>query len=142
MEEPVAAGPVVADIRKEWHRVRPGLEMLLADNPDVQAIPEDIYAECRSGRSILWISDGYTIITEFEVDAHSGERDLCIAYAWTEERGGKLAPAAMDFMEHFARANNCAAITFGTRHQPLINYLCSEAGFRVSTQILRREIGV
>ena len=144
MEETAAGNlvPRAANIREEWHWVAPELAALLEDNPDVRALPEDVYADCKMGRAQLWVTDGYTLITEFEVDEYSGERDLCIAYAWARKKGGKLAPLAMDYMEQFAKANNCRAITFGTRYQPLIDYLCSEVGFRVSTQILRREIEV
>ena len=136
-----SAVPVLANIRDEWHWLGPELADLINDNPDVQALPEDVYAECTNGHAHLWLTDQYTVITEFEVDEYTGERDLCLAYAWARERGGRLAPVALDYLEQFARANKCKAITFGTRHQPLIDYLCSDAGFRVSTQILRRDVG-
>ena len=133
--------PRQADVRAEWHWVGPVIKELLEDNPDVQAIPEDIYADCKSGRSQLWVSPNYVLITEIEITEYSGERNLCIAYAWARERGNKWGLEVMDYMEQLAKANSCAGITFGTRHQPLIDYLCGELGFRVSTQILKREIG-
>jgi GNAT superfamily N-acetyltransferase len=133
--------PRFADVRAEWHWVGPIINELLEDNPDVQAIPEDIYADCKSGKAHLWVSDHYVLITEFEVTEYSGEINLCISYAHAINRGQKLGIEVMDYLEEFARKNKCAGITFGTRHQPLINYLCNELGFRVSTQILKREIG-
>ena len=133
--------PRFADVRAEWHWVGPAIAELLEDNPDVQAIPEDIYADCKSGKAHLWVSPHYVVITEFEITEYSGERNLCISYAWARDRGMKMGLTVMDYIEQFAKANQCAGITFGTRHQPLIDYLCNELGFRVSTQILRREIG-
>ena len=131
--------PRMANIREEWYWVRQVIEELLQDNPDVDAIPEDIYADCRAGRAHLWVADDYVLITEFEISNYSGRRDLCIAYAKATSQGGKLAPEALEYMDQFAAANNCDGITFGTRYQPLIDYLCSDVGFRVSTQILRRD---
>ena len=66
--------PVRADVRHEWHWVGPIVAELLKDNPDVQAIPEDIYADCRAGNAHLWVSPSYMLITEFEVTEYSGER--------------------------------------------------------------------
>ena len=131
--------PRMADIREEWHWVRQVIAELIEENPDVDAIPEDIYADCRAGRAHLWVADDYVLITEFEISNYSGKRHLCIAYAKATSQGGKLAPDALDYMDKFAEANNCDGIIFGTRHQPLIDYLCSDVGFRVSTQILRRD---
>ena len=133
--------PRLANIREEWHWVGPIVSELLKDNPDVQAIPEDIYSDCKAGKAHLWVSPHYMLITEFEITEYSGERNLCIAYAWARERGNKWGREAIPYMEQVARQNNCAGITFGTRHQALIDYLCSDMGFRVSTQILKKEIG-
>jgi hypothetical protein len=133
--------PRHADVRAEWHWVGPIIKELLDENPDVQAIPEDIYADCKSGKAHLWVSPHYVVITEFEVTEYSGEVNLCISYARALKRGQKLGIEVMDYLEQFAKNNKCAGITFGTRYQPLIDYLCSDLGFRVSTQILKREIG-
>ena len=42
------------DLRSWWKFVRPGLEDILKKSPEYW-IPEDIYADCYSGRAMLWI---------------------------------------------------------------------------------------
>lgn len=132
--------PRVGNIRHEWHWVRPVLEELLADNPDCGTIPEDVYHEIKSGNAHLWVSPHYLVITQFEFDVHSGEKVLFIWFAWSREKGANFGLTVMQHMEQFAKSNQCKSITFGTRYQPLIDYLCSDMGFRVSTQILTREV--
>ncbi len=132
--------PRIGNIRQEWHWVRPVLEELLADNPDCGTIPEDVYYEVKSGNAHLWVSPHYLVITQFEFDVHSGEKALFIWFAWSREKGANFGLTVMQHMEQFAKNNQCKSITFGTRYQPLINYLCSDMGFRVSTQILTREV--
>ncbi len=41
------------ELRKIWPFVRAGLEVILKKSPE-QWIPEDIYADCFAGRSLLW----------------------------------------------------------------------------------------
>jgi hypothetical protein len=132
--------PRPGNVRHEWHWVRPVLEELLADNPDCGTIPEDVYHEIKSGNAHLWVSPHYLVITQFEFDVHSGEKVLFIWFAWSREKGANFGLTVMQHMEQFAKSNQCKSITFGTRYQPLIDYLCSDMGFRVSTQILTREV--
>ena len=65
MEEANVA-PVLASVRNEWHWVRPAIEELLNDNPDVDAIPEDVYAACKAGVAQLWLIPNGMIVTRFE----------------------------------------------------------------------------
>lgn len=141
MEE-VADGvaPYLGDIRAEWHWVRPAIEELLNDNPDVDAIPEDVYAACKSGGAHLWVVPEGMLITKFAHGLYGGERTLDIWFAWTRQRGGKVGVGVHKFLEPFAKSHGCAAIEFGTRYQPLIDYLCEDLGYRVSTQILRKDL--
>ena len=139
MEEANVA-PVAADIRREWHWVRPAIEELLNDNPDVDAIPEDVYAACKAGIASLWVIPTGMFITRFEYGDLNNEKTLDLWFAWTKEKGGRAAPDVHRFLEPYARAHGCAAIEFGTRYQPLINYLCDDLGYRVSTQILRKDL--
>ena len=127
------------NVRHEWHWVHV-LEELLADNPDCGTIPEDVYHEVKSGNAQLWVSPHYLVITQFEFDVHSGDKMLFIWFAWSREKGANFGLTVMQHLEQFAKANQCKSITFGTRYQPLIDYLCRDMGFRVSTQILTREV--
>lgn len=139
MEEANVA-PVPASVRNEWHWVRPAIEELLNDNPDVDAIPEDVYAACKAGVAQLWLIPNGMIVTRFEYGDFNGEKTLDIWFAWTREKGGGLAEGVHKFLEPYAKAHGCEAIEFGTRYQPLIDYLCEGLGYRVSTQILRKDL--
>ena len=79
------------------------------------------------------------VITQFEIDVHSGDKMLFIWFAWSRE-GLWVGAPVMNHLEQFAKANQCKSITFGTRYQPLIDRLCRDMGFRVSTQILTKEV--
>ena len=84
--------PVAADIRREWHWVRPAIEELLNDNPDVDAIPEDVYAACKAGIANLWVIPTGMFITRFEYGDLNNEKTLDLWFAWTKEKGGRAAP--------------------------------------------------
>ena len=120
--------------------MRPAIEELLNDNPDVDAIPEDVYAACKTGAAQLWVIPSGMFVTRFEYGDFNGEKTLDLWFAWTRARGGRVAPEVHRFLEPYAKANGCEAIEFGTRYQPLINYLCDDLGYRVSTQILRKDL--
>jgi hypothetical protein len=139
MEE-VNLAPLIGDIRKEWHWVRPIVEELLNDNPHCGTIPEDVYHECKAGNAHLWVSPHYLVITQFEYDVHSGDKTLYIWFAWSRDKGANFGLTVMDYMEQFAKNNGCKTISFGTRYQPLIDYLCSDMGFRVTSQNLTRDV--
>jgi len=42
------------DLRQWWRFVRPGLEQILHKTPEGW-IPEDVYADCLAGKSMLWV---------------------------------------------------------------------------------------
>ena len=132
--------PVLANIRQEWDWVRPVIEELLLDNTDVDAIPEDVYAACKTGAANLWLVPDGMFITRFEYGECNNEKTLDIWFAWSKNIGSRIGTDVHKFLEPFAKAHGCAAIEFGTRYQPLIDYLCADLGYRVSTQILRKDL--
>ncbi len=132
--------PVLSDIRQEWHWIRPVIEDLLLDNTDVDAIPEDVYAACKAGAAQLWTLPNAMFITRFEYGDFNNEKTLDLWFAWSGEVGSRIGKEVHKFLEPFAKAHGCAAIEFGTRYQPLIDYLCGDLGYRVSTQILRKDL--
>ena len=140
MEETSTGRPVIADIRQEWHWVKPGIEELLHANPDVNTIPEDVYHACKSGNAHLWIAPEYFVITTFETDSDNGERVFLLWFAWSKERGGKHSMTANVFFEEVAKSQGCAGIEIQTNHQPLIDYSVEQLGYHVRTQILRKDL--
>lgn len=132
--------PVIGDIRKEWHWVRPGLEDLLSSNPDVKTLPEDVYHSIKCGNAHLWVTPTYFVITTFETCDASGEKVLLLWFAWSSDRGNRESLQGNKFFEDVARSSGCSAIEIQTRHQALIDYSVSELGYRVRTQILSKDL--
>ena len=48
----------IGDIREEWWWIRPAIEELLAENPTLTYIPEDVYAEVKAERAMLFVAEG------------------------------------------------------------------------------------
>lgn len=142
MEEvkPDVVQPQLANIREEWHWVRPGIEELLHANPDVNTLPEDVYHACKAGNAHLWVAPEYFVITTFETDTDNGDRVFLLWFAWSRERGGKHSMTANSFFEEVARSQGCAGIEIQTNHQPLIDYSVGQLGYHVRTQILRKDL--
>ena len=132
--------PVLASIREEWHWVRPALEEILEDIPEVGMIPEDVYEECRSGSAQFWKVGKGMLVTKFDRNSYNGEKVLGLWFAWSGDKGSGIGTRAHEFLEPFARANECTAIEFSTHYQPLIDYLCSDLGYRVTCQFLRKDL--
>ena len=132
--------PVLASIREEWYWVRGALEELLHDNPDVDIYPEDVYAACATGAAQLWVVGKGMFITKFGYGEYNNEKILEIWFAWSNDKGSGIGTRVHDFLEPFAKANGCVAIEFGTRYQPLIDYLCGDLNYRVVTQYLRKDL--
>jgi hypothetical protein len=61
------------NLRDFWFYVRPKLEIILSRSPE-RWIPEDIYADCLSGRSMLWLGFyeekpfGFVVVQCQEID--------------------------------------------------------------------------
>ena len=50
------SNPELSDIRSTWNIVRPGLEKILEENPNLTFIPEDVYSECVNEKAFLFTS--------------------------------------------------------------------------------------
>ena len=112
MEE--ASYPVVTDIRAHWHWIRPIIEDILMDCPQFTYIPEDVYAECKSGKAHCWVHSGGFLVSRFELDAYSGEKSFFIWAAGAVEMGHDLATRFGEFFKDVARQNDCRKIETGT----------------------------
>jgi hypothetical protein len=131
--------PRIANIKQEWHWVRPGLEEIYGMSPHVAEIPEDVYAACMAGHAHLWITDDYFVVTKFGED--NGLRGLHLWHAWAKQRGDKHSLAHHDFFEGLALQNGCQYMQTQTVHQPLVDHFTDRLGYRVKVHILEKDIG-
>jgi hypothetical protein len=132
--------PVLASIREEWQWVRPALEEILHRDPDVDLYPEDVYAACSNGEAQLWTVAKGMFITKFSYGAYNNEKILELWFSWSGEKGSGIGAGVHKLIEGFAKANGCVAIETSTPHQQLINYLCDDLNYRVTTQYLRKDL--
>ena len=86
----------LGDIREEWWWIRPAIEEILADNPTLSYIPEDVYAEVKAERAMLFIAEGGFAVTTSEVDRYTGDKTLLMWIYWSQPR---KAPALFRHME-------------------------------------------
>lgn len=134
--------PVKTDIRQAWHWVGPLLTKLIEADPDIEALPEDVYADCKNGLATLWTTDGGFIITQKNRDRLSGRAKLNVWFAGSVSEGQGNLMRYMPFCERLAAYNQCPVLEFGTSHEWMADKVCKEAGFRKAAILLRKDIKV
>ena len=130
--------PTLADIKKEWHWVRPGLEEILDNDPNVYEIPEDIYAACVNGRASLWVTDRYFVVTQTFVD--NTVPCFLIWYAWSKDRGAKHSLAGHPFFEQMARDMGCRVMLTQTSKTSLVNHFLDSLDYEVKSTVLIKNL--
>ena len=131
--------PRLANIRQEWHWVKPGLEEILANSPDINEIPEDVYASCISGQAHLWVTPDYFVVTRFLFDEE--QKGLLIWKAWSKDRGNRYSIEGHKFFERLALSQQCEFMQTQTAHAPLVDHFLTNLGYRVESYILTKDIG-
>ena len=131
--------PVIANIKQEWHWVRAGLEQIYSNSPDIDEIPEDVYAACVSGNAHLWCHPAGFVVTRFVGSDH--DRGLLLWHAWAREQGGKHSLEYHDFFEAVALNSGCTYLETQTVHQPIVDHFINRLGYRVKVHILTKQIG-
>jgi hypothetical protein len=121
MEE--VSHPVIADVRVNWHWIRPIIEDILMDCPQFTYIPEDVYAACKSGNAQCWVHRGGFVISKIDLDMYSGERSFFIWIAGATEMGHDFATRFNEFFKDVARQNGCTKIETGTGMQEVEAHL-------------------
>ena len=79
-----AANPARANIREEWAWVKQGIEEILAEQPQLTFIPEDVYAACLNQEAHLWVAPEGFVITTGERDEFTGARTFLVWLAWAK----------------------------------------------------------
>ena len=130
----------LGNIKREWHWVRPGLEAILHGSPDINELPEDIYAACITGNAHLWCHVEGFVVTRF-VEQEDGEKGLLLWHAWAKQMGDSHSLQFHEFFERMALDNGCEYMETQTIHQPLVHHFIDRLGYRVKTQILVKDIG-
>ena len=131
--------PVVADIRHEWHWVKPGIEEILNADSSLTFLPEDVYAYCKSEAALLWVTDDGFAVTTTETDEFTGDKTFLVWLAWAKSRGANLAVLHYEFFAKRAKEVGFAHIEVRSSVPALQKYL-PENGWRVATVVYTRDL--
>ena len=131
--------PVLTDIRSTWNKVRPGIENILADNPDLTYIPEDVYSECVNERAFLYTSSVGFLILTLEVDRFTKDKTLLLWIAYTYEKGGHEWLAHDEWFNDLAKEAGCKYLEARSRVPEMETYT-KKIGWELDTRIYRKDI--
>ena len=131
--------PEFADIRDHWSWVKPGIEEILADSPHLSYLPEDVYAECISGKSALYVTPIGFAVVSVSVDEYSKERRLFIWLAWAKDRGEHKWLLYEDWLNLLAVDLECNRIEARSSVLELQPYALA-TGWDIDTVIYSREV--
>ena len=124
--------PKTANIREEWHWVRPGLEEIIQLDPNVSWRPEDIYASVLSGESLLWVHPDFFNISIVETDEFTGQKTFMLWISWAKKRGGANAVTHAKFYEDVARHLDCQRISTKSVQMPAVEYAIDKVGWEIT----------
>ena len=131
--------PLLADIRKEWHWVKPGIEEILAEQPQLTYKPEDVYAAVLMQQAVLWITpEGFVVSTQ-EQDQFNGDVTLLIWVAWAKKRGQNCAIKHYEFFASNAKEAGFKKIEVRSPVPAIEKYLITE-GWQKDTVVYTREL--
>lgn len=131
--------PVLTDIRSTWNIVKPGLESILADNPTLTFIPEDVYSECVNERAFLFTSPVGFLVLTIKVDQFTKDKTLYMWIAYTYEKGGHEWLAHDEWFNDLAKEAGCKYLEARSR-VPEMEAYTKKIGWELDTRIYRKDI--
>jgi hypothetical protein len=132
--------PILADIRENWHWVKPGLETIIAENKFLDVLPEDVYTACKTEAAHLWIKDEGFVITMGFTDEFTGKRTLLIWFAWAKEHGTNIAIECQSFFIRVAKEAGFTSLEVRTPYDQLGKYISNNCGWELETRVYRLEL--
>lgn len=135
----LSSDPHIADIRHEWHWIKPLLDNMLTLNSYLTWIPEDVYHECRSGNAVLWVAETGFVITTLHTDEYSNEKSLVVWIAAAKELGGKNVVSYLPFFEDVAKGCDCHNVEVWSFVGCMEEYL-APLGFEVATRVFKKRV--
>jgi hypothetical protein len=134
-----AVVPEVSDIRLHWSRIKPGIEQILEENPQLTYLPEDVYSECVNGRATLFTSPiGFLVLTT-EVDQFTGAKTLLIWIAYTYNQGKHNWLDHADWFDNLAQHLGYRTIEARSAVSEMEEYALNN-GWSLDTIVYTREV--
>ena len=77
-EPNVTTDPIQCNVRAEWYWVKPGIEEVLKEHPQLTFRSEDVYHACLAKEAILWKAAEGFVVSTIEVDEFTDQRTFLI----------------------------------------------------------------
>ena len=132
--------PRVANIREEWHWVKPAIEEILHLDTNLTFRPEDVYHSVLSGESQLWVHPNFFNVATIETDEFTGDKTFLLWLSWAKERGGANAVTFAEFYEKVATQLNCSRIETRSCQMPAVEYAVSKVGWEIREIIFGKDL--
>ena len=131
--------PVLTDIRSTWNIVKPGIESILADNPSLTFIPEDVYSDCVDERAFLFTSPiGFLVLT-IDIDRYTKDKTLYMWIAYTYSKGSGQWLDHKNWINKLAKGSECKYIE-AQSHVPELEPYAISKGWNLDTRVYRRKV--
>lgn len=134
-----AVEPVVADVRREWDWIRPGVEEILRNSKSLTYRAEDVYAACVNHQAVLWMTSEGFVVSTTETDTFTGKKTMFLWLAWAKERGNSLVSKYQPFFERVAREAGYSYLETRSPFLGLMPHL-TENGWSIDTVVYTREL--
>ena len=135
--------PIFSDVRVEWDWIKPQIEAILKDQPELTYRPEDVYANCINGSARLATLDKNKFaIIEVLTDIFTQKKSLNIWIAGVTEEGesGATILSYTGFFEKVARECECSYLECSTAKVSL-GRLYSSIGMTLKLQTYVKDLG-
>ena len=131
--------PKPADIRSTWNIVKPGIEQILAENPYLTFLPEDVYSECVNERAFLYTSPVGFLVLTVEVDQFTKDKTLLLWIAYTYKKGGHNWLVHDEWFDSLAKEAGCKYLEARSRVPEMESYT-KTIGWELDTRIYRKKV--
>lgn len=131
--------PVQCNVRAEWYWVKPGIEEVLKEHPQLTFRSEDVYHACLAKEAILWKAAEGFVVSTIEVDEFTDQRTFLIWIAWSRERGQNCAAKYIPFFEVIAKKAGLHKIETRTAIEALEENF-EKSGWKKDTVVYTREL--
>jgi|TARA_R100001463_G_scaffold111597_1_gene166461 hypothetical protein len=122
-----------------WDTVKPGLEEILRDNPNLTFFPEDVYSECVNERAFLFTSRKGFLVLTIEIDRYTKDKTLYMWVAYTYATGEHQWVTHQTWINDVAKNLGCKFIEAQSNVSSFEEYAV-ENGWSLDTRIYRRNV--
>ena len=131
--------PKLVDVRENWNCIKPHIEEILKENPNLSYIPEDVYSDCVNEKAFLFASPlGFLVLT-IEIDRYTKDKTLYMWIAYTYKKGTNQWVAHKDWLNAVAKHFDCSYIEAQSNVDALEPYAIKH-GWSLDARVYKRKV--